>query len=74
MGRMRGAPSIAQVATLPADLPGHDVIVDMTFGVAIISILVQGPLLTAFVKRAFGRQQTLLEATQGAPEVQQPPG
>ncbi len=74
LGGMRGALSIALVATLPVNLPGHDVIVDMTSGVAIISTLVQGPLLTAFVKRAFGRQQTLAEATQGAPEVQRPPG
>jgi CPA1 family monovalent cation:H+ antiporter len=64
LGGMRGALSIALVATLPLTLPGHDIIVNMTFGVAIISILVQGPLLTTYSRRAFGRQQTLSEASE----------
>lgn len=59
LGEMRGALSIALVAPLPPGLPGRDVIVDMTFGVVLISILLQGPIMTAYAGRAFGRQQTL---------------
>ncbi len=73
LGGMRGALSIALVATIPPDLPGHDLIVGMTFGVAILSILLQGPLLTAYARRAFGRQQTLAEATQGTEPAQPGP-
>jgi CPA1 family monovalent cation:H+ antiporter len=70
IGGMRGALAIALVATLEEtvpNLPGLSIIVNMTFGVAILSILLQGPLLTAYVKRAFGMQQTLAEAVEGAP-------
>ncbi len=62
LGGMRGALSIALVAALPSDLPGRVLITDMTFGVAIISILVQGPLLTTYARDAFGTQQTLAES------------
>lgn len=62
LGGMRGALSIALVASLPSTLPGYTMVVNMTFGVVIISILLQSPLLTAYVKRTFGRQQTLAEA------------
>ncbi len=70
LGGMRGALSIALVATIPADFPGRDLIASMTFGVAILSIILQGPLLTRYAGRAFGRQQTLPEvqaASQGSP-------
>jgi CPA1 family monovalent cation:H+ antiporter len=63
LGGTRGALSIALVASLPSSLPGYSTLVNMTFGVAVISILVQGPLLSAYVGRAFGRQQTLSEAS-----------
>jgi monovalent cation:H+ antiporter, CPA1 family len=62
LGGMRGALSIALVASLPNTVPGYSTIVAMTFGVVILSILVQGPFLTAYVKRAF-RQQSTLEET-----------
>lgn len=62
IGGMRGALSIALVASLPVTLPGYATVVNMTFGVAVLSILLQGPLLTAYAKRAFGRQQTLAES------------
>ncbi|MBI3840813.1 MAG: cation:proton antiporter [Thaumarchaeota archaeon] len=66
LGGMRGALSIALVATLDPALPGRDVIVNMTFGVVILSILLQGPLLSAYARRKFGKQQTLPEAVQEA--------
>ena len=62
LGGMRGALSIALVASLPSSLPGYAIVVNMTFGVAVISVLLQGPILAAYVKRSFGRQQTLPES------------
>ena len=63
IGGMRGALSIVLVASLPTDLPAHDTLVAMTFGVVVISILLQGPLLSIYTRRAFGRQQTLAESS-----------
>jgi Na+:H+ antiporter len=64
LGGMRGALSIVLVAALPTDLAGRDVVVEMTFGIAVLSILLQGPLLGAYVKRAFGRQEKLPETSE----------
>jgi Na+:H+ antiporter len=69
LGGMRGALSIALVASLPSDLPGYSTVVNMTFGVVVISILLQGPLLSAYARRAFGRQQTLVEASAPSPDT-----
>jgi monovalent cation:H+ antiporter, CPA1 family len=70
LGGMRGALSIALVATLPTDLPGYPTVVNITFGIVIITILLQGPLLSLYAKRTFGRQQTLPES---APVAVEPP-
>jgi monovalent cation:H+ antiporter, CPA1 family len=70
LGGMRGALSIALVATLPTDLPGYPTVVNITFGIVIITILLQGPLLSVYAKRTFGRQQTLPES---APVAVEPP-
>jgi monovalent cation:H+ antiporter, CPA1 family len=59
LGGMRGALSIALVASLPTDLPGYPTVVNMTFGVAIMSILIQGPILSLYAKKAFPTQRTL---------------
>lgn len=61
LGGMRGALSIVLVASVPVDLPSRGVIVSMTFGVAILSIMLQGTLLSRYAGRAFGRRQTLSE-------------
>ena len=77
IGGMRGALSIALVATLQEltpPLPGLGVIVNMTFGVVILSILVQGPLLTKYAGSRFGKQQTLPEAVEAAPQPNQQSG
>jgi CPA1 family monovalent cation:H+ antiporter len=63
LGGMRGALSIALVASLPSTITGYPTVVNMTFGVAVISILLQGPLLSLYSRRTFGRQQTLPEAS-----------
>ncbi|QQG49063.1 MAG: sodium:proton antiporter [archaeon] len=68
IGGMRGALSIVLVSTLDPLLPGRDLIVNMTFGVVILSVLLQGPLLSAYASRVFGKQQTLAEATEEAPQ------
>jgi len=57
LGGMRGALSIALVASLPTDLPGYSTVVSLTFGVAIMSILVQGPLLSLYAKRVFNGRE-----------------
>jgi len=67
LGGMRGALAIALVADLPSNLPGHDVLVNMTFGVVVLSILLQGPLLTVYVRGAYWKQQTLLESMEAPP-------
>ncbi|MDG6898619.1 MAG: cation:proton antiporter, partial [Nitrososphaerota archaeon] len=53
LGGMRGALSIVLVASIPATAPGHDLIASMTLGVALISILIQGPLLMRYTARNF---------------------
>ena len=63
LGGMRGALSIALVASLPNTLPGYSTVVNMTFGVAVLSVLLQGPIMAEYVKRSFGRQQTLPETS-----------
>src|SRR6266571_7453940 len=56
LGGMRGALSIALVASLPATIPSRDVITSMVLGVAFISIILQGPLLSSYVRRKFPRK------------------
>lgn len=52
---MRGALSIVLVASLPDTVPGRDIMVTMTLGVAFVSIVVQGFLLERYVGRAFSQ-------------------
>ena len=72
IGGMRGALSIALVASIPDTLPSYATVVDMTFGVAVISILVQGPLLSAYARRAFGRQMTFAEEAAASEPLRAP--
>jgi Na+:H+ antiporter len=53
LGGMRGALSIVLVASLPATLEDNGLIATMTLGVAFVSIMLQGPLLSRYVKSAF---------------------
>lgn len=50
LGGMRGAISVALALSLPAG-PARDLIVTLTFGVAFISLIVQGSVLQTYVKR-----------------------
>jgi len=50
LGGMRGAVSVALALSLPAGF-ARDLIVTLTFGVAVISLVVQGSYLQAYVKR-----------------------
>src|SRR6266481_3351226 len=56
LGGMRGALSIALVASLPATIPSRDLITSMVLGVAFVSIILQGPLLSSYVRRKFPRK------------------
>ena len=65
LGGMRGALAIALVAAIP--LATRQTVATLTFGVVMISILLQGPLLSRYARRAFGRQEPLLGS--GDPEA-----
>lgn len=58
LGGMRGALAIALVSAIP-DVPTRQAVATLTFGVVMLSILLQGPLLTSYTKGTFGRQETL---------------
>ena len=78
LGGMRGALAIVLVSVVPADLQGR--VATLAFGVVMLSILVQGPLLARYAKTRFG-QQTLpvveekekAEEKPEAEDVQEPP-
>jgi CPA1 family monovalent cation:H+ antiporter len=49
-GGLRGALPMVLALTLPADVPLHELIVSMTFGVAVISILVHGITMSPLLR------------------------
>ena len=57
LGGMRGALATVLVSAVPPTMQAP--VATLTFGVVMLSILLQGPLLTRYTKRAFGRQETL---------------
>ena len=57
LGGMRGALAIVLVSAVP--LATQKQVAALTFGVVMLSILLQGPLLTRYAQRSFGRQETL---------------
>jgi NhaP-type Na+/H+ or K+/H+ antiporter len=63
IGGMRGALSIALAASLSASAvisgSDFDVITSMALGVAFLSIVIQVPLLTQFLKKKFENQAKL---------------
>ena len=52
-GGLRGSVSIALALSVPASLPGRDVIIDIVFGVVLFTLLVQG-LTTQFLLEKLG--------------------
>ena len=62
LGGMRGALSIVLVASLPTTVEDHDLIVTAVLGIAFISIVFQGYLLSRYVKRKFGTEESLAVA------------
>ena len=66
LGGMRGALAIALVSAIPDNALRSEV-ATLTFGVVMLSILVQGSLLVRYAGRTFGRQTTLPVSPQ--PEV-----
>ncbi|MDG6909386.1 MAG: sodium:proton antiporter [Nitrososphaerota archaeon] len=57
LGGMRGALAIVLVSAVPLDSQAP--VAALTFGVVMLSILLQGPLLTRYIRRSFGSQETL---------------
>jgi monovalent cation:H+ antiporter, CPA1 family len=56
LGGMRGALSIALVASLPATFPSKDLVTSMVLGVAFLSIILQGFLLSRYINRKFPKR------------------
>jgi Na+:H+ antiporter len=69
LGGMRGALAVVLVSVVP--VAAEEPVATLTFGVVMISILLQGPLLTRYASRTFGQQQTL-EGTVKAAEEPEP--
>lgn len=58
MGGMRGALSVALVATVPAAaLYDQQTLLTMVLGVVFLSIVLQGPLLSSYIRRNFPEEQ-----------------
>lgn len=58
LGGMRGAVAIVLVSAI-VDPVTRSQVATLTFGVVMLSILLQGPLLTTYTQRTFGRQEKL---------------
>ncbi len=75
LGGMRGALAIALVSAIP--LAARQPVATLTFGVVMLSILLQGPLLGRYANRVFGHQETLKpdapQEAAPAPEGAPPP-
>lgn len=53
LGGMRGAISVALLASIPIGIPLRSTLVTMVLGVVFISIVFQGPFLSRYIKRNF---------------------
>ena len=73
LGGMRGALAIVLVSAVPAAT--EKPVAALTFGVVMLSILLQGPLLTRYTRRSFGAQETLAKyETDGTMrDIEEPP-
>ena len=49
---MRGAVSVALALSLPADVPQRDLLVEITFGITLFTLIVQGLALDPIVRRS----------------------
>ena len=52
---LRGAVAVAMALSLPADIPQRDLLQEITFGVVLFTLLVQGTTVGQIVDRAVGR-------------------
>ncbi len=52
---MRGAVSIALALSLPADIPQRELLVEVTFGITLFTLIVQGLALDPIVRRSLPR-------------------
>jgi len=59
LGGMRGALAIVLVSVIPLGSRGP--VATLAFGVVVLSIILQGPLLSRYARSRFGRQETLSE-------------
>ena len=65
LGGMRGALAIVLVSVVPTSSQGP--VATLAFGVVMLSILVQGPLLSNYARRRFGQQTLPVEPEKSPP-------
>jgi CPA1 family monovalent cation:H+ antiporter len=58
LGGMRGAISVVLVASIPSAVSSKGTLVTAVLGVVFISLVLQGPLLSRYIKRNFPQEQT----------------
>ncbi len=56
-GGLRGAVAVAMALALPADIPQRDLLQEITFGVVLFTLLVQGTTVGRVIDRAIGGTQ-----------------
>jgi CPA1 family monovalent cation:H+ antiporter len=60
---LRGAVAVAMALSLPADIPQRDLLQEITFGVVLFTLLVQGTTVGRVIDRAIGRTRGTAEET-----------
>ncbi len=60
---LRGAVSVALALSLPADLPNRQLLQNVTFGIVLFTLLIQGTTAGPLVRRALGLSTVQLEGT-----------
>src|SRR6476620_948173 len=71
---LRGAVAVAMALSLPADIPQRALLQEITFGVVLFTLLVQGTTIGWLVDRTIGATATDDASTGEAPTREAPPG
>ena len=50
-GGLKGGLAIAIVLSIPADLPGRDILLNLTLGVVLLSLLINAPTIRLLIER-----------------------
>ena len=71
---LRGAVAVAMALSLPADIPQRALLQEITFGVVLFTLLVQGTTIGWVVDRSIGTTATDHASTGEAPTGEAPTG